>query len=25
VSDPFAYSEGVWRPQTSGDVWTSVA
>ena len=25
VSDPFAYSEGVWRPQTAGDVWTSVA
>ena len=25
VSDPFAYSEGVWRPQTTGDVWTSVA
>ena len=25
VSDPLDYSEGVWRPQTAGDVWTSVA
>ena len=25
VSDPFDYSDGVWRPQTSGDDWTSVA
>ena len=25
VSDPLDYSEGVWRPQTAGDAWTSVA
>ena len=25
VSDPLDYSEGVWRPQTAGDLWTSVA
>ena len=25
VSDPLDYDEGVWRPQTTGDVWTSVA
>ena len=25
VSDPLDYSEGVWRPQTASDVWTSVA
>ena len=25
VSDPLDYSEGVWRPQTAFDVWTSVA
>ena len=25
VSDPLDYSEGVWRPQTTSDVWTSIA
>ena len=25
VSDPLDYSEGVWRPQTASDVWTSIA
>ena len=25
VSDPFDYSEGVWRPQTASDDWTSIA
>ena len=25
VSDPLDYSEGVWRPQTANDVWTSIA
>ncbi|MBQ9430591.1 MAG: hypothetical protein IJU44_03465 [Kiritimatiellae bacterium] len=25
VSDPYELSEGVWRPQTTADVWTSIA